>query len=144
MAIKKQPGLTTGISEPETVDAYMKALDHPLHKAAVELRKLFLSVDKSIGEGIAWNAPVFYYTGKMEPFNPKDYKRYIVGFNFFKKDQIRIIFLRGASATDKTGILEGDYKDGRRLVVFGSVVDVKAKEKALKDIVKELLGEIKG
>jgi hypothetical protein len=140
--MKKQPGLTSGVSEPETVKDYMKALDHPMKKVAEELRTLILSVDKSIGEGIAWNAPVFYFTGKMEEFNPKDYKRYIVGYNFFKKDQLRIIFLRGVSVTDKKGLLEGDYKDGRRLANFTSLEDLKSKEKALKDIIKQLLKSI--
>jgi hypothetical protein len=137
--MKKEPGLTSGISEPETVDAYMQALKHPLHDVATYLRAFILSVDKNIGEAISWNAPVFYYTGKMEPFNPKDYKRYIVGFNFFRKDTLRIIFLRGASATDATGLLEGDYKDGRRLASFTTVEDVKSKENALKNIIKQLV-----
>lgn len=141
--MKKQPALTTGISEPGTVNEYMAALKHPLHDVAEALRKLILSVDKTIGEGIAWNAPVFFYTGKMEAFDPKEYRRYIVGFNFFKKDELRIIFLHGADATDKTGILQGDYKDGRRLVSFTSLADLKTKEKAVKDIVKELLKGIK-
>lgn len=142
--MKKIPALTSGVSEPETVDTYLKALDHPLEDVAVLLRKIILSVDKSVGEGIAWNAPVFFYTGKLPPFDPKEYRRYLVGFNFFKKDQLRIIFLRGASVEDKTGLLEGDYKDGRRLATFGSVAEVKQKEKALKEVIKQLLKDAKG
>jgi hypothetical protein len=141
--MKKQPGLTTGVSESEAVEKYMSTLKHPLKDVAVYLRKLILATDKSIGESIAWNAPVFYYTGKLESFDPKEYKRYIVGFNFFKQDTLRIIFLRGATAIDKTGILEGDYKDGRRLVSLKSLEHVKENEKALKDIIKQLLKEMK-
>lgn len=141
--MKKQPALTTGVSEPEAVDAYMNALDHPLEEVAELLRRIILSVDKSVGEGIAWNAPVFFYTGKLPAFDPKEYKRYLVGFNFFKKDQLRLIFLRGASVQDKTGLLTGDYKDGRRLASFGSVEEVKAKERVLKSVVKQLLEEMK-
>lgn len=141
--MKKQPALTTGISEPDKVDEYMTSLKHPLKEAAAYLRKLILATDKSIGESIAWNAPVFYYTGKLESFDPKEYKRYIIGFNFFKQDTLRIIFLRGASVKDKTGILEGDYTDGRRLISFKSIEDIKANEKALKDIIIELIKNIK-
>ena len=137
--MKKEPGLATGISETEAVDDYMNKLKHPLKDLVVQLRKFVLSVDKNIGEGIYWNAPTFYYTGKMKPFNPKDYKRYLVGLNFYKQDVIRMIFLRGADAKDPNGILEGDYKDGRRLVSLTGMDDLKAKEPGLKNIVLQLL-----
>ncbi len=139
---KNANGLNTGTPEPEAVDAYMKNLKHPLLDVATRLRKLILSVDKRIGEGIYWNGPTFYYTGRMKPFAVKTYKRYIVGFNFFKKDCVRLIFLRGATASDPTGLLEGDYKDGRRLALFHSLDDVKSKGKDLKNIVMQLVRTI--
>lgn len=135
----KGNALFNGVSEPETVDAYMKKLKHPLHGAATELRKIILKADKRIGEGIFWNAPTFYFTGEMKSFDPKTYKRYIVGFNFFKQDMLRLIFLRGAEVKKHGGLLEGEYKDGRRLALFRSLADVKKNEKALKSIVKELV-----
>jgi hypothetical protein len=85
------------------------------------------------------NGPTFYFMGKMKPFAPKEYKRYLVGFNFFKQDAIRLIFLRGADAKDTTQILEGDYKDGRRILTFKNMEEVKKHEVALKKIIKELL-----
>lgn len=136
---KKETNLTLGVSEPEKVDAFMDALKHPMKDVVEYIRKVILSVDKQIGEGIYWNAPTFYFTGKMKPFEPKEYKRYIVGFVFNRKDCIRMVFLKGANATNKSGILEGDYKDGRRLVVFNSLEDAKSKENDLKRIVKELV-----
>lgn len=140
--MKTQPNITTGISELEKVDQFMQTLHYPLKDVLQHLREFILSIDKKIGEGIFYNAPVFYYTGAMKPFNPKDYKRYIVGSNLFKKDTLRMIFLRGASAQDPTNILEGHYKDGRRLLSFKSIDDVKSKEKALKSIIKELVKNI--
>ena len=137
--MKKENNLATGISEPEIVDEFMSSLKHPLFDLVQYLRTFILSVDKTIGEGIYWNAPAFYYTGKMKPFNPKEYKRYIVGFNFYKQDTIRLIFLRGAEATDPTGLLEGDYKDGRRLASFKSMGDLKSKESELKKIIEQLI-----
>ena len=140
--MKKENNLVAGISDPGKVDEFIGRLEHPLSEAVQYLRKSILSTDKKIGEGIFWNAPTFYYTGKMKAFNPKDYKRYIVGFNLFKKDCIRLIFLRGAGVKDPSGLLEGDYKDGRRLALFNSLDDVKKKEKDLKKIIKQLLKEI--
>lgn len=138
---KAKPGnaLFTGVSEPENVDAYMKELKHPLKPVAEHLRKLILGADRSIGEGIFWNAPCFYFTGKLEPFDPKTYKRYLVGFNFFKQDALRLIFLRGADVKKQGDLLTGDYKDSRRLAVFSSMSEVKTHEKEIKRIVKELI-----
>jgi hypothetical protein len=73
----------------------------------------------------------------MKSFNPKEYKRYIVGFNIFKKDCIRLIFLTGSKLTDTTNILEGDYKDGRRLVLFENMEAVLEKQEALQGLIKE-------
>ncbi|MBL8002194.1 MAG: SRPBCC domain-containing protein [Flavobacteriales bacterium] len=136
---KKVNGLFAGVSEPDTVDVHMKALKHPLKGVAQRLREVILSADKRVGEGIHWNAPCFYFTGEMEPFDPKTYKRYIVGFNFFKRDTLRLIFLRGAEVKNTGGLLEGNYADGRRLALFGSLDDVKRHEKELKRIVKALI-----
>ena len=140
---KKENALYTGTSEPATVDVHMKALKHPLRDVARQLRSIILGADKRIGEGIFWNAPCFYYTGDMEPFDPKTYKRYIVGFNFFKQDTLRLIFLRGADVEKQGGLLTGDYKDGRRLALFSSMADVKKHEKEIKRIVKELVKNMK-
>jgi hypothetical protein len=130
-----QDGDTTG------VDAYMKKLKHPMKDVAEEIRKTILDTDKSVGEEIAWNVPSFFYTGKMKSFNPKEYKRFIVNFNFFKRDCLRLIFLRGTLVKSK--LLEGDFKDGRKLIVFHDVKSVKANKKELQKIVKGLIAHIK-
>ena len=137
--MKKETNLTTGISEPESVTDFMGKLKHPMKDVMVHLRSFILKIDKNIGEGIYWNAPTFYFTGKMKPFDPKLYKRYIVGFNFFKQDEIRLIFLRGADVKDPKGILEGDHKDGRRIVSFKNLPEIKKQEEELKKIIKRLI-----
>jgi len=127
--------MTTKVSEPEMVDAYMGKLKHPLAKVVQDLRQIMLSTDKEIGEEIKWNAPTFFYAGKMKPTNPKEYRRYIAVFNFFKQDCIRLVFPSGAKVKDASGLLEGDYADGRRLAMFYNSKDVKSKEKALRAVV---------
>ena len=64
--MKKKSDLTTGISQPEKIEKFMNNLVHPLHDTAKYLREMILSIDKTIGEGIFWNAPTFYFTGKMK------------------------------------------------------------------------------
>ena len=127
------------LSEMDKVNAYMQSLRHPLVDVVKALRQIILSTDKEIGEEVKWNAPAFFYTGEMKPFNPKEYKRYMVVFNLFKKDCIRLVFPGGATVDDQSGLLEGDYADGRRLAMFYSMGDVKLKEKAMKKVIKNWL-----
>jgi hypothetical protein len=83
---------TTKPSEPDKVTKYMEALEHPRKDVLEELRKIILSADKEIGEEIKWNGPTFFYAGEMPPSDPKEYKRYLVVSNLFRKDCIRLVF----------------------------------------------------
>jgi len=139
---KKETNLTLGISESEIVDEFMQKLKHPMKDIVEYVRKVILSVDSKIGEGIYWNAPTFFFTGKMKSFDPKEYKRYITGFVFNRQDCIRMVFLRGALISDEFKILEGDFKDSRKLIVFNSLDDAKSKEKELRKVIKELVRRI--
>ena len=121
----------------------MKRLKHPLSDVVEALRQIILKTDPKIGEEVKWNAPSFFYTGEMEPFNPKEYRRYLVVFNLFKKDCIRLVFWGGAKVKDTSGFLEGDYADGRRLAMFYGMNDVKSKQAKLQKIVKQQLKLLK-
>lgn len=135
MAIQK----STKPSEPDKVNEYMKSLKHPLAEVVEALRQIILKIDSEIGEEIKWNAPTFLYTGEMRPFNPKEYKRYLVVFNLFKKDCIRLVFWGGGKVNDKSGFLEGDYADGRRLARFYDMKAVRSKKKLLQKVIKQQL-----
>jgi len=137
--MKSKQELSTKPSEPEKVDAYLKKLKHPLKEVVEALRQIILSTDKEIGEEIKWNAPTFFFSGEMRPFNPKEYKRYVVVFNLYQKDCIRLVFPSGAKVNDKTGLLQGDYSDGRRLALFPNMAEVESKEKVLQAVIKKWL-----
>lgn len=126
------------LSDHEQVTEHIKKLEPNLGKTVEALRKIILGVDPEIGDRIKWNNPSFYYTGEMKPFDPKEYKREIIVFNLHK-GRIMLVFPSGAKVNDKSGLLEGDYKDGRRICVFADMADVKAKEKALKQVIKTWL-----
>jgi len=114
----------------------MKGLKHPLKEVVASLRQIILKADPAVGEEIKWNAPSFFFTGEMEPSDPKQYRRYLVIFNLFRKDCIRLVFWGGANARDPTGMLEGRYADGRRLALFQDMDAVKSREKALGNIIR--------
>ena len=101
------------------------------------LRQLILSTDSSIAEQIKWNSPAFFYTGEMEAFNAKEYKRDLAVFHLRKKDQVLIVFPTGAMIPDTTGILEGDYTDGRRMITIHSAADFEQKKDRLQDVTRE-------
>lgn len=142
MPMKDKNQLVSKPSEIQAVDDFMAVLNHPMKDLIAYVRQYILTIHPDIGDEIYWNAPCFFYTGNMYPFKPKEYKRYIVGFNLFKQDCVRLIFLRGANVENSNGLLEGDYKDGRRLVIFKSIEEVQSKEAAFREIVLQLVGQI--
>ena len=138
----KKPTLSTKKSEPEQVDAYVGAMKHPLKGVVEELRAIILNADPAIGEEVKWNAPAFFYTGTMAEFDPKQHKRHVVVFNLFKKDCVRLVFPSGASIGDTSGLLVGDYADGRRLALFSSIDEVHSKRLALERVIKKWLNAL--
>jgi len=137
--MKNKQELSTKPSQPEKVDAYLKKLKHPLKEVVEALRQIILSTDREIGEEIKWNAPTYFFSGEMRPFNPKEYKRYVIVFNLYQKPCIRLVFPSGAKVNDKTGLLQGDYSDGRRLALFPNLAEVKSKEKVLQAVIRKWL-----
>lgn len=129
------------LSDKEQVTLHINQLEPVLGKTITYLRKRILATDQEIGERIKWNNPSFYYTGEMKPFDPKEYKREIIVCNLYK-GRIMLVFPSGAKLKNVSGLLEGDYKDGRRLLVFQDLKDVKAKEKALQELIRQWLSMV--
>jgi hypothetical protein len=137
--MKDKGQLLTKASEPDKVDAYMQTLKHPLAEVVAALRGIILSTDTEIGEEIKWNAPTFFYAGEMAPSDPKKYERYIVVFNLHQKDCIRLVFPSGAKIKETSGLLQGDYADGRRLAFFHSMEEVKSQTNSLQQAIRKWL-----
>ena len=125
-------------TDSEQVTAHINKLSPEIAPVVEHIRQMVLSIDTEISERIKWNNPSFYYKGEMKPFDPKEYKREIAVFNLFK-ERIMLVFPSGAKINNASGLLEGDYKDGRRLIIFKNLIDVKSKEKSLRNIVKDWL-----
>ena len=121
----------------QLVTAYIQKLEEPTAAIIEALRQIILSTAPEISEEIKWNAPSFFYTGPMKQFNPKEYKRHIIVMNLHKR--ILLVLPSGAKVNDNSGLLEGDYTDGRRLINITGMDDVIQKEPLLRAIVKEWL-----
>lgn len=130
------------LSPEAQVAGYLAQLDHPLKNVVEALRKTVLSASPEIAEQIKWNSPAFYYNGEMKTFDAKEYKRDIVVFNLNKKEYVLLVFPTGAVINDTTGVLEGNYPDGRRMAKFSSVNEVKEKEKDLRAVLQAWLQQV--
>ena len=126
------------LSDKEQVDAHISKLDPTLKPIIEYIRQLILATDPEIDQRIKWNNPSMYYTGEMQLFDPKEYKREIVVFNLYK-GRIMLVFPSGAKVNDTSGLLEGKFSDGRRTVTFTDLNDVRAKEMDLQNVIKKWL-----
>ena len=102
------------------------------------LRQLMLSIDIEIAEHIKWNSPAFYYSGQMRTSNPKAYKQDILVMNL-RNAKIMCVLPTGMKIKVNTEILEGSYTDGRRIINFINIDDIKQKETKLRAAIKEWL-----
>ena len=129
------------LSDKEAVDAHINALEAPVAEVVNAIRQTILNCNNEIDERIKWNNPSFYYTGEMQAFDPKEYKREIAVFNLFK-NRIMLVFPSGARITDDSGLLEGQFKDDRKTIVFIDLADFKKKEKHLVNIIQKWMDTI--
>jgi hypothetical protein len=124
-------------SNTQLVTEYIEKLDAPVAQIVQAIRQIVLSIHPEIGEEIKWNAPSFLYTGEMKPFNAKEYKRHIIVMNLHKR--ILLVFPSGAKVNDTSGLLTGDYTDGRRLAYIKDMDDLKNKEAGIRKVVLDWL-----
>lgn len=132
----------TKLTSTEQVTQFIQGSKHPLADVMQALREIILSTDAEIAEHIKWNSPAFYYNGEMADFDAKEYKRDLVVYNIRKEDSILLILPTGAVINDTTGILEGNYADGRRMVPLKSMEDLNTKKEALQAVIKDWLSKI--
>ena len=129
------------LSDKAAVDAHINLLEVPIAEVVNAIRQTILNCNNEIDERIKWNNPSFYYTGEMQAFDPKEYKREIAVFNLFK-NRIMLVFPSGARITDESGLLEGQFKDDRKTIVFTDLADFKKKEKHLVNIIQKWMDTI--
>jgi hypothetical protein len=127
---------TDDSNDSQSVTQFIETLEPILGEAVQAIRQIILSASPLIGEHIKWNHPSFFYMGNMQPFNPKEYKREIAVFNLHK-GRIMLVLPSGAKLNHESGLLEGDYKDGRRTIIFKHLQDVQLKERLLQAVIVE-------
>lgn len=129
---------TAQLSEEEQVNLYIENLEKEQAEITQTLREIILQTDAEIAEHIKWNSLSFYYSGEMKAFDAKEYKRDLIVINL-QRGKKMLVLPTGAKIKDSTGLLEGKYTDGRRLINFNNLQDVKSKASKLQTIIKEWL-----
>jgi hypothetical protein len=125
-----------------TVDDYLLRLTPSLRATVEVLRRIILSTDARIGEQIKWNSPSFYYRGELPAdADPKQYPRDIVVLNLHRGYPL-LVFPTGARLHNATGLLEGSYPDGRRLLTIHDAADAETKAEALQQVLRQWLDTV--
>jgi uncharacterized protein YdhG (YjbR/CyaY superfamily) len=115
------------VSRTDAVDKFLLGLSHPLQAEIEAVRSMIKGVDKNINEEVKWKAPSFNYKGE-----------YLVTFNLRDTKRIHLVFHNPMIAKVKSDLLEGDYKD-RRMTYFADMKDIKARQKELIKVLKDLI-----
>lgn len=122
----------------EQVTQHIAKLSPEIQPIVEYIRQVILSIDTEIAEHIKWNSPAFYYSGSMKAFDAKEYKRDILVMHL-RNNKIMCVLPTGMTIQKNTVLLEGNYSDGRRMISFTNLEDVKQKEQQLKKTIKEWL-----
>ena len=88
------------------------------------VREIILATDDRVEETIKWSAPTFMYKGN------------IASYFMNAKKFVSLMFHKGATLPNKSGLLSGDGKEGR-MARFESLEDIEAKKEALESVIQE-------
>ena len=100
-----------------------------------------MEIDPLISEQVKWNSPSFFYTGELKSTNAKEYPRDIVVLNL-NRGHVLMIFPSGAKIQNHEDFLEGDYKDGRRMLTIKDCNSLIEEQEKLVSAIKQWITQI--
>ena len=106
------------------VNEYLKKKDHPLNTEIDRVREIILGVSDKIEETIKWQSPTFMYKGN------------IASYFMNAKKHVSLMFHKGASIKDDSGLLQGDGKEARTAKFF-SLEEIEDRKRDLENVIKE-------
>ena len=105
------------------VDRWLTESTHPLKELMQRVRRVILSADGRVEEGIKWQTPTFSFRGNIASINPQ------------AKQFLSLMFHRGADIPGNFPNLEGGGKVARYMK-FQDAGDLEAKSAELQAIVR--------
>ena len=106
------------------VDEYLIKKAHPMNAEIQRVREIILGVHPQMQETIKWSSPTFIYKGNM------------ASYFMNAKKHVSLMFHKGALIQDKTGLLEGEGKEGRT-AKFANMEEIEKRKADLESVVKE-------
>lgn len=128
MPSTKKPAHQTPADTTAAVDAFMTQLEHPFKAEVEQLRRLVLSVDPGIAEGIKWNVPSFR-TGEYFATTHLRAKAGI-GLILHLGAKVRELPAGGVAIDDPAGLLKWLGKD-RAQIEFRNAAEIERHRAAL-------------
>lgn len=132
--------------KPETVAAFMDALENPLKPALKRVLEAIRRSNPKIVEAIKWNAPSF-----MEPTTGVFFATVNIHGSKKRADSVLLVLHQGAKSKaggpsakairDPGGLLEWMGED-RAVVRFADLDEVREKERHLQDIVRQWIKQL--
>ncbi|WP_129714372.1 DUF1801 domain-containing protein [Pedobacter sp. SYP-B3415] len=122
--------------QPEAVEKLLAMQPAATAALSREIIRVIAAAHPQLGIHVKWNAPAFFFTGEMAPFDAKTYARDLLVFNLRQKGHVLLIFPTGNLINDVSGLLEGAYADGRRMVRIYSVDDLAGKAPDLQHLIR--------
>jgi hypothetical protein len=129
------------INQREKVNHLIADKPDELKKTINEIRKIVLDINPLIAEQVKWNSPSFFYTGEVNSINAKEYPRDILVLNLNRGYPL-LIFPTGAKIKNHNDFLEGDYKDGRRMLTIKDCNALIEKQAKLVSAIKQWITQI--
>lgn len=129
-----KPSTATQAKTPESVEALLASLDHPLKQEILVLRQIILGADPSIVEGVKWNSPSFHTS------------EYFATIRLNAKEGVQVVLHLGAKLRDtaQTGIAIDDPESllvwpakDRSTATFHDLKEIDAKADAFTDIIRQ-------
>ncbi|MFO0880216.1 MAG: DUF1801 domain-containing protein [Gemmataceae bacterium] len=122
---------------PETLEALLASLDHPLKAEIHAVRRIILEADPSISEGVKWNAPSFRTSG------------WFATVHLRATDCVQVILHLGAKARSGSGVVVDDPESllewlgkDRASVRFTDAEDVEGNRAAFADLIRRWIKHV--
>ncbi len=117
----------------ESVDTFLLSLEHPHKQGIIELRRIILTSDPAIAEGIKWKVPSFRTTEYFATMHLRAKSGFSVILHFGAKKRDDLSNLR---IDDPDGLLKWLAKD-RAIVTFRGLDDVMARELTFSALIRQ-------
>lgn len=136
---QKSPSHTSAADSTKAVDEFMSTLDHKFKSEIQAIRRLILSADPSIAEGIKWNAPSFRTTEYFATTNLREKNG--IGVILHLGAKVRDVALADKPIDDPGKLLKWLARD-RAAIVFKDMDDFKTKKAAFLRIVRSWIAYV--